>query len=472
VSGAAGWTITGRELGLLGAIVVLAAAVRLVGINYPPRTAVDEFWYARDGCFYWKGSVEGCGMGNLQAPDRDVRTWLTTYGELTPEHPPLAKWLIGAPMSVLCYCPGAWRLAPAAAGILTVVLLYLLSRLAFGSTLAAAAAAGLLAIDYPHVIHSRLATLEIFLALFAVAAFYFCLLDRQQILRRARGQPAHRYWRYAAGVAGGAAAASKLSGVAVVVAVLLLVAAWELAANAGTGQRLKRIRAAVLSVIVPLAVVPAAMYLATYAGRLHGTLLAAPWAEGSWVRAFVERQLYILSFHADKPAGLSSPWALPMTSDPLAYVVERTETGMREILLFGNPLLWWGGFAAVIVAAVFLIRSERAVAAAVVVVGFLASYAGWLSITLTGRPVHLFYAVPVAPFLYLALGLLAALIATARGGRMAIAAVLALSAIAFVFYLPIVIGWPLQEPDWQLRACSAQVLWLEPVEGCTIVSIR
>jgi hypothetical protein len=102
--------ITRRDLALVAAIVVLAAAVRLVGINYPARTAVDEFWYARDGCFYWKASAEPCGMGNLQAPDRDVRTWLSTYGELTPEHPPLAKLLIGAPMSVLCYCPGAWRL--------------------------------------------------------------------------------------------------------------------------------------------------------------------------------------------------------------------------------------------------------------------------------------------------------------------------------------------------------------------------
>jgi dolichyl-phosphate-mannose-protein mannosyltransferase len=184
--------LTRRNVALLAAIVVLAAAVRLVGINYPPRTAVDEFWYARDGCFYWKGSAEACGMGNLQASDRDVRVWLTTYGELTPEHPPLAKWLIGAPMSVLCYCPGAWRLAPAAAGILTVILLFLLARLAFGSTFVAAAAAALLAIDYSHVIHSRLATLEIFVAFFAVAAFCFCLLDRQQILRRARDQPSHR----------------------------------------------------------------------------------------------------------------------------------------------------------------------------------------------------------------------------------------------------------------------------------------
>src|SRR6266540_692172 len=65
--------LTRRDLTVLAAIVVLAAAVRLVGLNYPPRTVVDEFWYGRDGCFYWKDSADACGMANLQAPDRDVQ---------------------------------------------------------------------------------------------------------------------------------------------------------------------------------------------------------------------------------------------------------------------------------------------------------------------------------------------------------------------------------------------------------------
>jgi len=472
VTGADDRSITRRDLTLLAVIVALAAVVRIVGVTFPPRTAVDEFWYARDGCFYWKASTDACGLENLKAPDRDVATWLATYGELTPEHPPLAKWMIGAPMALLCYCPGAWRLASVAAGVLTVLLLYLLAKLAFASTTAAAGASVLLAIDYPHVIHSRIATLEIFVALFAVAAFYFCLLDRAQISRRVEGLPSHRYWRLAAGIAGGAAAACKLSGIAVVVGVFALVAAWEFAAHRRSGLEVKAFVKEASSVILLLGVVPLATYVATYAGRLDGTLLSAPWAEGSWIRAWVERQAYMLSFHADKPSALTSPWTLPMTEQPLAYVLERTGAGVREILLFGNPLLWWGGFAAIAYAAVRWARGERRLPAAFLVIAFAASYAGWLSITLTGRPVHLFYAVPVAPFLYLALAFAFVAVASSRAGRMAAVTVAVTAAMAFSFYLPIITGWPLEETQWRLRACSAQALWLDPVEGCTRVTPR
>ena len=461
-----GWWLTWGDWTLLGTIVLFASAVRLISVTFPPWAVVDEFWYARDACFYWLASIDRCGMANLIAPDRDVTTWLATYGELTPEHPPLAKLLIGAPIALLGYSAGVWRLASVAAGVLTVIFVYLLARESSGSRTAAAGVSALVAIDFPHVIHSRLAMLEIFVALFAVAAFHFCLLDRRQIAQRVEGRPSHRFWRVAAGIAGGAAVASKLSGAAIVAGVLVLILAWEVAALRRARQPSSSYLWAAASIVLLLVIVPVATYMATYVGRLDGVLLSAPWSEGSWTGAWLERQSYMLGFHADKPSTTPSPWALPMTAEPLAYVLEQSRSGIREILLFGNPVLWWLGFAAVVYAAACWTRRKRTVPAGLVVVAFLASYAGWLSITLTGRPVHLFYAVPVIPFIYLALALLVVDIASTRAGRAMVATALVGAAVAFVYYFPIITGQELAVVDWQPRACSALALWLEQMAAC------
>ena len=132
--------MTRRDWALLCVIVVFAAAARLVFLDSPPGLVLDEFWYARDGCFYWRASAAECGLTNLVAPDRDVSMTLAVYGELTPEHPPLGKWLIGAPMEVLDFGVRAWRLASVGAGVLSVALLFVLVKRAVASTAAAAGA--------------------------------------------------------------------------------------------------------------------------------------------------------------------------------------------------------------------------------------------------------------------------------------------------------------------------------------------
>lgn len=453
-------------------VVALASAVRLLGVNFPSRMVVDEFWYVRDGCYYWTGSVETCALAGLEAPDRDVATWLGTYGELTPEHPPLAKALIGLPVAVFGLRPTAWRLAAVVAGVATVVLTFLLVLLLVRAVAPAALAGFLLAIDHIHVVHSRIGMLEIFVALFATAAVLFAVLDLRQVERRAAGQTWHLGWRAAAGVAAGAATASKLSGVAVVVAVLALVAAWEGRRMLRSGRPRAGVARTAVSVIALLVVLPGLVYAASYVGRLDGDLLGPPWAAGSWSGAFVDRQLGMLGFHATKPAVGTTPWTLPMTEPTLQYALERGGDGaIRTIVLFGNPLVWWGGFAAIAVLVARALTNRSRPAGAVAVTGFLAAYAGWLSLTLPGRPVHLFHAVPLAPFLVVALAVLLAEQRRSGWGRWASIGLVAASTAAFLFYLPLLIGLPLDDGGWQTRTCTAHWLWLDPVEGCSRVPV-
>jgi dolichyl-phosphate-mannose--protein O-mannosyl transferase len=440
----------------------VAFVVRAWALNAPSSELLDEFWYARDGCFYWRGSLEWCGMAGLVAPDRDVATWLTRYGELTPEHPPLAKWLIGAPMALLHYGAGPSRLSPLFAGVLTVFLLYLLARAAFGSTSIAAGASLGLAVDFPHFIHSRMAMLDVFTAFFVTAAFLFVVLDRQRANQHWAGV---RWWRVAAAVAAGCAAATKLSGAASIVAILTLLSIWHWADR----------RAPISGRLHPTGSLPGAFlllaiaigtYVLSYAGRLDGTVFALPWADDSWLRVWWERQVEIMALQASKPSGMSRLWDLPMTTPPLVYFLRETPDGVREVLLFGNPIMWWGGFAAAGIACLDWVTRRRSLPCELVVTAFVTGMAGWLSLTLTGRTVHLYHAVAATPFLYLALAYLAARVWRRRFLRAASLGILLIGIAGFVYYLPIVNAHPLSREAWRARGCSALALWLSHIEGC------
>ena len=464
--------MTRRDWIVLGLVVVVAAGVRVGALATPPRMLFDEVWYARDGCWYWTGSQAKCQIATFDPFDRDVQRNLAQYHEITPEHPPLGKWLIGAPIKVFGFYPRVWRMAALLAGVLTVALLFVFVRLAMGSTHVAAGAALLLAVDYPSFIHSRLATLDVFLGLFTLAAFLFCFLDRAQIAARMAGAPAHQRWRLAAGIAAGCAAATKPSGGSVALGVLALVAGWELAERRRATGSFAGVGRAAASIAALLVAVPLAVHAVTYVGRLDGSLLALPWSEGAWARAWVERQSYMMDLHIDKTSTLSSPWALPMTTDPVPYLFERRGDSVSQILLFGNPVLWWGGFAAVLYAAVRWIRDRGSALAAVVVVGFLAAYASWLAATLSQTVAFLFYIVPVAPFVYLALAHAYSQLRPSRGLRIAAAGLVAVSVAAFAFYLPILSGRSLGVDEWRARACSARVLWLAPEPECGLREAR
>src|SRR6478735_4942617 len=135
------------RLACLLAVLALAAFVRL---------------YARDACVYAGKAAHVCGVS----------------AEQTPEHPPLGKWLIALGIRVFGFDPSGWRTASALAGIATVGLLFWLGLRVLRSTMAATLAAGLLAVEPLHVVQSRVATLDVFVTMFGVAAVLFCVLDR------------------------------------------------------------------------------------------------------------------------------------------------------------------------------------------------------------------------------------------------------------------------------------------------------
>ena len=116
-------------------------------------------------------------------------------------HPPLGKILIGLGMRLF----GAgdafgWRFSSAVAGTLMIVLVVIAAALLFRSPIVSAIAGLALSVDGLHIAHSRLALLDIFLALFVLLAFVLLLLDRQDARKRLARRMSARSVRWGPGL--------------------------------------------------------------------------------------------------------------------------------------------------------------------------------------------------------------------------------------------------------------------------------
>ena len=444
-------------------LVTLGAAVlRFVALGRPVELVFDEIFYARDACWYVATSEAVCGI-----------TELTSRA-----HPPLGKWIIGAGIAIFGYDPFGWRVTVAAAGTASVALVYVLAWRLLRSwadpaavTIGAAVAAGLLATDLLALVQSRVAMLDALITFFVIAAVLAIVLDRDSGLA---GQPREgprppawatfmRPWRLVAGACVGAATAVKWSGAYVAPAIIGLVVAWAILdarrANPDAswgGSLLRAVRREALPTALLLGVVPILVYIASYTGRMPGTLLAAPWEAGSVWNGIWQHQAAMLEFHTglggDHPYQ-SPPWAWPLLKRPVAYWFADEGTAYREILALGNPVVWWPGLLAIAGLLVTWSRSGWAWLRPepVVLAAAASTYLPWLVLSGDRDQTFLWYFLPTVPFLCVALGCFAAWAWSRVAGRVAAAAFGLLVLASFVFWLPLATALPLDPDGWRAR---------------------
>ncbi|TMK86491.1 MAG: phospholipid carrier-dependent glycosyltransferase [Actinobacteria bacterium] len=452
-----------RPFVVIAAVTAIAGGLRFYHPSAPHAYVFDEVYYAKDGCF------------DAGFPYKDCK--LENPGEQTVTvHPPLGRWIIAGSEAAFGNRPFGWRFSSAVAGTLSVALISLLALALFRSVLWAGAAGLLLATESLNFVQSRISMLDIFLALFVIAGFLFLVLDRRWLEKRTPPRPAEvpdeglhlppdrpaapifRPWRLATGVAFGAAAATKWSGVIALAGAIILAVAWERTRRkeAGLPHPLwEAVRDEGFGIFVFLLIVPIAVYVASYARWWadHGTDI------GGWWRLQQSMASYSIHLRAKHPYA-SPAWSWILMKRPVSYYYQCVRMkGVNcalpaEIIGIGNPLIFWGTVFTLPYALVAWIR-KRDWRAGLIVVAISTQWFPWF---LAARTNFLFYMTPVTPFMVLAgvyaLRDLSQLrIGVERGRPLApIAGLLFLASIGlFVFFLPVLTGRALSYAAWKAR---------------------
>ena len=462
-----GWTRA--DTIYIALVTAIAAVIRAIGLGSPAKQIFDEPFYARDACWYVRGIEEVCRSSE----------------EVNIEHPPLGKWLIAAGDALLGHDPVGWRISALIAGVIAVALTYLLARKLLSSTFAATFASGLLAVDFMHFVHSRMAMLDVFLGLFVLAAFTCLVWDRDHLLEGRRGLRA-RPWRIAAGVAAGAALATKWTGGMTLVGLVVTTIAWEVWRRRPESRRRALVdlaRTDGVALAVAFVLVPLLVYAASYLGRVQGGFLMLPWEEGSWIEAFVDRQQRAYRFHIENVISnpySSPPWWWLLLKRGIPYHFVATGDVYRQITATGSPLVWWLSIPALLATTITWFRRntpERP--EGLVLAGFYWNYLPWIAFAGAGfllgsarTSLFIFYVIPLLPFMFIAMAQIAEGLTRYLWGKGVVALFSAAVIAVFAFYYPLLTDRPLTRDDWRDRIWIFNACGRPDRAPLTVVQVR
>ncbi|AOW94269.1 dolichyl-phosphate-mannose--protein mannosyltransferase [Rhodococcus sp. WMMA185] len=484
VDRARGWVVT-----LF--VTAIAAITRFTMLGYPTDAGTpvfDEKHYAPQA---WQVLTGGGWIEDNPG-----------YGLVV--HPPIGKQLIAIGEAIFGYNGWGWRFASAVAGTIMILLVIRIVRRLTRSTLIGALAGILLIADGVTFVSSRLGMLDIFLAVFVVAALGCLVVDRDQVRERtarvyAEGRIGDtdwgprlgvRWWRFGAGIMLGLACGTKWSGVYFIVFFGLLSVAFDVSARRAYGVRRPWFGAALRDIgpaLYALVVVPLFIYLASYwpwfasetgvdryaVGNQIGTGGAWSFVPGA-LRSLWYYSGNVLSFHEGltNSAGNhhpweSKPWTWPMGLRPMLYYFAEGEqvTGcsapscVKAIMLVGTPAMWWLALP-MLAWALWKALVRKDWRYATVLTGYGAGFLPWL-ITLD-RQMYYFYAVPMAPFMVMGFALvLGDMLGSAKAsyerrgtGLLAVCLYVGLVVANFVWLWPILTALPITPETWQHQ------LWL------------
>ena len=454
-----------RAFVVIAAVTALGGGLRFWHLSSPHTYVFDEVYYAKDGCYDAGYAWSAC---HLPGPGEQTVT----------VHPPLGREIIAVSERLFGNRPFGWRFASAVFGTLSVLLISILALKLWGSVVWAGVAGLLLATENLNLVQSRISMLDIFVTTFVLAGFLSLFLDRRWIERRTPEppepteydplltdmpeerppSPIFRPWRLAAGLAFGAAGATKWSGALALVAGVVLAVAWERTRRRDWGMTypfLEAVRDEGFGLFVFLLLLPIAVYVGSYARwwATNGLHLHA------WVQLQIDMAKFSLGLRATHPYA-SPAWKWILMIRPVAYYyqcpVKNGDACVKaaEILGMGSPFIFWTSVLTVPYAFVSWIR-KRDWRGGLVTVAFAVQYLPWF---LAKRTSFLFYMAPVTPFMVLALvyatrDLSAVRVGFERSRTLSpLAALIVLASVGmFAYFWPILVGQTVSWSAWHQR---------------------
>ncbi|MBN6051173.1 phospholipid carrier-dependent glycosyltransferase [Nonomuraea sp. RK-328] len=495
--------------GWLGPLLVAAfgGILRFIDLAHPRAVVFDETYYAKDAysLITWlvervtvKDADKAILAGNLNIWQKCAPDQLDKCASYVV-HPPLGKWMIGVGEWLFGMNPFGWRFAAAVAGTLSILIIARVARRMTRSTVLGCFAGLLLALDGLHFVLSRTALLDIFLMFWVLAGFACLVADRDWARRRLvewyetgplspEGPSLGlRPWRIGAALCLAAACSVKWSGIFFLVAFAVMSVLWDFGARRAVG--LRRPYAGALAKDVPPAIAAYGVvwfvgYMATWTGWfVTATGYGRNWAQATSsgpfyfvfdsMRSWVKYQWQVFTFHSGLETShpyMSEPWQWPLLLRPVAFYYEGKQNvcGARDcseaVLGVGTPVIWFGSLLALVALIAWYVAS-RDWRAGAVLLSYAVGWLPWFYFAITdNRTMFLFYAIPMVPFMVLAITLCAGwLIGPARRtesgalpmrrtiGAAVVGAFALLALINFWWLYPILTAELIPYTEWKAR---------------------
>ncbi len=320
---------------------------------------------------------------------------LTVY-ETT--HPPLGKNFMAMTIKAFGMSPYYYRLPGVIFGIIMIPFIYLLGLKLFNSTGFATFGTILLTFDFMHFVQTRLATIDSFVTLFVLIAYYFMYEYYNSSFYFDDNKKLYRTLGFS-GIFMGLSIATKWTGVyaslglATVFFITLYSRYTENLYERQVGNveitekfNNKTIKT-ILFCVLCFVVIPIIIYGLSYCYYLQtpsGT---------KGVTSILENQEYMLSYHSNLYSThpyASEFWTWLLMIRPVYYYAHTYQNGLiAGISGFGNPFVWYMGTVAFIYTITRLGTSNRKTAV-FLLAGYLSALVPWIFITRTTYMYHYF----------------------------------------------------------------------------------
>lgn len=486
-------------------ITLFAFVLRIWNLAHPHKVMFDETYYAKDAWAIMQHGVEmeWAENANDAILTGDWRSVMLESGDFIA-HPPLGKILIGLGEQMFGFTPFGWRFAAVVAGTMLVMLTIRLARRVSRSTMVGALAGILLTFDGLAFTMSRIALLDIFQAVFAVAAVAALVADRDwfrgKLADHLRATEQHdlggkfgplllwRPWRVVAGVMFGASIAVKWNTLYLLAVFGIVTVVWDVTARrlAGAKRPWRSLFIEAPVAFVKLVVVALVVYVVSWWGWLTGedgwgrdwgsenpdSPLVRYFGEALGSLAHYHSQIY--GFHTGSgmmedathtyeahPAG----WLFMIRTTGFAAdngiepgdqgcLADAGSTCLRVTSGMGTPLLWWAAAIAILFALWWWL-GKRDWRFSVPLLAIGAAWIPWFQYA--SRPLFFFYAIMIVPFsvTVLAMALVKALGPAQHPDRrrraILVGLLVGLVIFNFAFIYPVLTSELMTRDAWTLR---------------------
>lgn len=370
-------------------------------------------------------------------------------------HPPLGKIFIALGVLMFGMNPFGWRFMGTLFGVLMLPIFYIFAKKLFKETWLSVVTTLLFAFDFMHYAQTRIATIDVFVTLFIILAYFFMYCYTRKSFYDTSLKDTFIPLGLC-GIAMGFSWACKWTGIyasAGLCIIFFMTMAQRFREYIYASKHpnvetdgishqyiMKSFYPKFFKTIgfccIFFVVIPAVIYILSYIPMSDGT-------EHGLLQRVIDNQKNMFNYHSELEAThpYSSMWyEWPIMKRPIwFYSGEISSTVKEGISSFGNPLVWWAGIPAFVMVLYYgFIERDRK--GRFLALGYLSQYLPWVFI---GRVVFIYHYFPSVPFVVLMIGYCMKKIVDWKPKlKAAMFVYTGLAVILFIMFYPVLTGIP------------------------------